>query len=133
MAAESVLLKARIAMLWVFIGFVLVARQMLNGFQLSAAGESPLQVAPVFTVWGAVATMVLFAIPFLCLTLKDSPNRWMNLLLGLFFTVAGIVGTGSELLQFDASNLYFYLTDTGATVAPAIVFFYAYRWPKESV
>ncbi len=128
---ESMLLKTRIAMLWVFICLVLVARQMVFGFQQIAAGVVSPQLGLVSTVWGVGATLVLFAIPFLCLTLKDSVNRWLNILLGLFFTVAGIAGTGSELLQMASSDVGLYMMDAAATVAPALVLYYAYRWPKE--
>ncbi len=129
---EKILLKTRIAMLWVFICLVLVARQMLFGFQRIAAGVVSPQLGLVSTVWGVGATLVLFAIPFLCLTLKDSVNRWLNILLGLFFTVAGIAGTGSELLlQMASSDVGLYMMDAAATVAPALILYYAYRWPKE--
>lgn len=131
MVGDDLPLKTRIAMLWVFIAFVMVARQLLAAVQQVAAGQPELQLAPLVQVWSAGATLVVFAIPFLCLTLKSPLNRWFNIVLGLFFAVAGVAGTGSELFQFTASNLYFYMMDAAATAAPAVVLFYAYRWPKE--
>ena len=118
-------------MLWVFIALVLIARSMEAGLGQVAAGKGTLQLSPEMQLWGTGGTLVIFAIPFLCITLRDSLNRAMNLLLGIFFTVAGIAGTGSELVhQFAASNTSFYLMDTAATIAPALILFYAYRWPK---
>lgn len=123
-------MKTKIAMLWVFIALVLLGRTMVSAFEKLAAGK-PLDVpqTDLLSVWSAGATLVLFAIPVLCVTLSDRPDRWLNILLGLFFTVAGIAGTGSEImLQAGSSALYMF--DTAATVAPAIILYYAYRWPK---
>jgi hypothetical protein len=130
--AENVLmLKTRIAMLWVFIALVLIVRSMFSGLDQVAAGKGSQPLSPEMQLWGTGGALVIFAIPFLCMTLRDSLNRAMNLLLGIFFTVAGIAGTGVELVhQLAASNTSFYLMDTAATIAPALITFYAYRWPK---
>ena len=127
---DNVVLKTRIAMLWVFIALVLLGRTMVSAFGELAAGK-PLNVPQTafLSAWGAGATLFLFAMPVLCLTLKDSPNRWLNVILGFFFTVAGIVGTGSELF-LQAASVDLYLMDAAATVAPAVILYYAYRWPK---
>ncbi len=127
---ENVLLKTRIAMLWVFIALVLVARTMVSAFMDLAAGKFSTPQSPMLQLWGVGATLVLFAVPVLCLTLKDSTNRMMNIVLGLFFTGAGIAGTGSELI-LQAASVALYLFDTAATVAPALILYYAYRWAKE--
>jgi hypothetical protein len=128
---ENTLLKTKIAMLWVFICLDLVARSTLAGFDRLAAGKGSLQLPLLYSIWGAGATLALFAVPFLCVTLKDPWNRSLNIVLGVFFTIAGIAGTGSELLMFDVSSASYYMLDTAATVAPAIILFYAYRWTIE--
>ena len=128
---ETTLLKVRLAVIWVIVALILVSRSMLAGFNQLAVGQGSLQLPLVYSLWGTGATLGLFALPFLCVTLKDSPNRWLNILAGFFFTIAGIAGTGSELLQFAASDVSFYMLDGAATVAPALVLYYSSRWPKE--
>lgn len=126
------LLKTRIALLWVFIGMVLVSRSMIAGFGELTSGNGSQQLSPLMQVWGSGGTLVIFALPIVCVTLKrDSWNRWLNIILGIAFTVAGIAGTGGELTHnFSASDTSFYLLDTAATIAPALITFYAYFWPR---
>lgn len=118
---ESMLLKTKLAMLWIFTVFVLLGlpRSAAVNIDQLTLGES---------LWSTSASLVLFAIPFLCLALKGSWNRMANILFGLFFTVAGILGTAGGLPTLPAA---FSLMNAAATVAPALVLYYAYRWPKD--
>ena len=120
---ENVLLKARIASLWTFMIFILLGLQRL--------GDFPLQATPISLILSTVGSLILFIIPFLCLTLKDSMNRMANIILGIAFTVFGIAGTSSALMQMTASDAYLGLMYGAATVAPAVIVYYAYRWPRE--
>ena len=120
---ENVLLKTRIAMLWIFMIFILLGLQGL--------GEFPRPATPEYLILSTVGSLILFIIPFLCLTLKDSLNRMANIILGIAFTVVGIAGTGIGLTQMTASDAYLSLMNGAATVSPAIIVYYAYRWPKE--
>lgn len=129
---ETVLLKTRFAMMWVFIALVGTGRAVATGLREVSSGNAPPPLSPAASLWGAGLTVAIFAIPLLCVILRDSWNRWANILLGFFFTVAGIAGTGSELLLIQpvAADAGIYLMDAVATVAPAIVVYWAYRWPK---
>ncbi|MDA4125150.1 MAG: hypothetical protein OK438_06880 [Thaumarchaeota archaeon] len=127
---ENTLLKTRIAMLWIFTVFVLFAFSTLSAYEQLGAGVSPPQLTPGYSLLSTAASLGLFAIPFLCLTLKDSWNRMANIFLGTAFTVFGIAGTASGLSQLTASNAHFTLIYGAATVAPAIIVYYSYRWPK---
>ena len=91
---ETTLLKVRLAVIWVIVALILVSRSMLAGFNQLAVGQGSLQLPLVYSLWGTGATLGLFALPFLCVTLKDSPNRWLNILAGFFFTI-------EVALQFD--------------------------------
>lgn len=128
---ENALLKTKIATLWIFMSFVGMARAFAASDLKLAAGEFPQQPAPGLLLWGAAASLALFAIPFLCVALKDSLSRMANIILGLAFTVVGIAGTAAGLSLLTASNAHLSLMDAAATVAPALIVYYAYRWPKE--
>ncbi len=130
MAVETFLWKERIAMLWVFTIFVGLARSSATSYQRLSAGEFPPPLDPASLLWGAGASLALFIIPFLCLTLKDSLNRIANIVLGTAFTLVGIAGTAAGATLLTASTAHLTLMDAAATMAPAVIAFYAYRWPK---
>lgn len=128
---DKTLLRARLATLWIFMALVGMARAFAASNLTLASGEFPQQPPPGFLLWGAGASLALFAIPILCVTLKDSWNRVANIVLGIAFTVVGIVGTAGGLTLLTASNAHLSLMDAAATVAPATIVYYAYRWPKD--
>jgi ABC-type transport system involved in cytochrome c biogenesis permease subunit len=123
---ENVLLRTRIAMLWIFMSLILLGLPKLNIDEQTAAGRL-LQPTPGYLFLTTAASLVLFAMPFLCLTVKDSWNRWLNTILGVAFTVVGIAGTGLGLTQMTASDAYLSLMNGAATVAPAAIVYFAYR------
>ena len=128
---ENVLQKTRIAMLWVFMAFILLGLPRRSIDDQIAVGGLPVQPTPEYLLLSTVASLIFFAMPFLCLTLKDSSNRIVNIILGIAFTLVGIAGTASSLAQLTASNAYLTLMYAAASVAPAVIVYYAYRWPKE--
>ena len=128
---ENVPLKAKIAMLWIFMAFILLGLPKLNIGDPIAVGGMLVQPTPGYLLLSTVASLMFFAMPFLCLTLRDSPNRIVNIALGTAFTLVGIAGTALGATQMTASNAYLTLMNSAATVAPAIIVYYAYRWPRE--
>ncbi len=124
-------LKTRLAIMWVFIAFVGTGRAMATGLQELSAGKVSPELSPAASLWGGALTLAVFAIPVLCVVLSNPWNRRANILLGFFFTIAGVAGTGAELsTQPVASDAGIYLMDAAATIAPAMVIYWAYRWPK---
>jgi len=65
------------------------------------------------------------------LTLKDSINRWANIIFGIVFTVLSILSL-FEALALDLSIFaYGLLMDVSMIVATALIVWYAYKWPKQ--
>jgi len=76
---------------------------------------------------------VLLAIPalmvFLSITLKPQINRWLNIILGIFFTVIMILIVFTSITPWRA--FYVFL----AIVESIITFFivrYAWKWPRQN-
>lgn len=76
-----------------------------------------------------LGTSVMLAIPsvmvFLCLVLKPSISRWLNIFLGLFFTAIML------LVIRGAWNFYIFLGLVEVALTSMIVW-YAWKWPKNS-
>jgi len=73
--------------------------------------------------------LVPLVMAFLSLTLKDSINRWANI-------IAGIAFAGLALLDLIAAleiamPAYGILIDISRVVAPALIVWYAWKWPKK--
>ena len=75
---------------------------------------------------------ILFVIPpvmvFLSLTLKDSPNRWANIILGIVFAGFGLFDLTAYL-----DKPYYMLLGIFSIVFSILIVWYAWKWPKEGV
>jgi predicted membrane channel-forming protein YqfA (hemolysin III family) len=68
--------------------------------------------------------------PFLTLILKDSTNRWTNIILGIIFTVLGIVGLADYIAKQSA---YLTLLTLAGIVPTVLIVWYAWKWPEQEV
>jgi len=102
--------KARLSVLWVFIAVgisaVMILRFMMPGvIEEVMVGESEGMMVAYAFFW-----LVPLAVAVLCLTLKDSLNRWTNfvlgILLGLFFIICEII---VPVIQRDAVSVALWL------------------------
>jgi len=62
---------------------------------------------------------------FLSLTLKDSVNRWANIILGAFFTA---IYLGDLIAHLANPYAYAMLMGISAVVAQALIVWYAWKW-----
>jgi hypothetical protein len=65
---------------------------------------------------------------FLSVTLKDLVNRRVNLIVGTIFTILNIFHLIEHLAQPSAHQL---LIIGSTVVVTALVFWYAWKWPKQ--
>lgn len=133
---ENLALKVKLAVLWLFVAVsmsvVVSVMFMVPGVieEIMAGeiagmkmGHELLLIVAITYFLGPLVMAVL------SLTLKDSTNRWVNIILGIFYT-------GFILLQL-ISNIatvtypYAILMDISAVVAAALIAWYAYKWPKK--
>ncbi|MFQ5621717.1 MAG: DUF6326 family protein [Candidatus Nanoarchaeia archaeon] len=133
---ENLALKIRLAVLWLFVAVTMTAivgtvlmvpgvidevrREEIAGMQIT---HELLLVMAITYFLGPLVMAVL------SMTLKDSINRWANIIMG-------IVYTGYILIEL-ISNIttvawpYAILMDISAVVAAALIAWYAWKWPKQ--
>jgi hypothetical protein len=89
--------KIKIAVLWSLLEFCIIAVSTVL-MQITIAEE----IVGGTTPEEILAIVISFLIPpimaFLSLTLKDSINRWLNIIVGIVFIVLMPIGTGFELI-----------------------------------
>ena len=123
--------KTRIAVLWVFMAVAMSAHALL------AALDCPEMQKIISGVEAMGAGMLLFMalfwlvplwLAFVSMTLKDSANRWVNIILGIIFTVLNI----GHLIEHLAEPTVHQILIVGSTVVvTALVAWYAWKWPKQ--
>jgi len=136
MLEGNLALKIKISMLWIFMDFALLLLPMLNGFDPSGGmremiASFPSQLVPEVLLGGAIIMSVPFVIAFLSLTMKDSTNRRVNLILGSAFAVFQLSGMAYALSRSAIQYAYLLFLQTAAFVAPALIVWYGYRWLKQ--
>jgi len=87
--------KIKIAVLWSLVEFCMIAFAMvLKAIPMETAAETtPGEVLAI-----AISSLIPPIMAFLSLTLKDSINRWVNIILGIVFIVLIPIGSGFELI-----------------------------------
>ena len=72
----------------------------------------------------AITMIVPGVMVFLSLTLKNEVNRWLNIILGLFYTGYGFIGLPTYHSAYDK-----FLILVGI-IFTALIVWYAWKWPK---
>ena len=124
--------QTRISMLWIILTVNYSAFHFL-GLREPGAIKGLLETQVNEGTRSTIA--ILFIVPFimawLSMTLKDSANRWTNLVLGVLFAVMFV----TQLIRFTAAGRSTtILIDTFfALVVVVLVVWYAWKWPKQEV
>ncbi|MDH5375907.1 MAG: DUF6326 family protein [Candidatus Bathyarchaeota archaeon] len=132
---ENLALKIKLAALWLFLAvgftaFVLLALMMPGGIEQIIAGEIE-GMGPIsegLLLFFAVFWLIPLTMAFLSLTLKDSANRWANIIVGIVWAAIGILDLGDTLSR---GWLTLALVAFSKTVAAALIVWYAWKWPKQ--
>lgn len=135
---EILTLKVRIAVLWLVSAVVLSATALLALMgpgmieQVMTGEVEGLQLTTAMLVFMALLWLIPLAMAFFSVTLGDSANRWTNVVLGLLLAVWNSVHLASHIVQ---GQLPFeqLLLHAAAIVAPALIVWYAWRWPRPGV
>jgi len=98
---------------------------VLNQF-LNTGEIGGLKIGQELLLIFAVLMLVPLVMAFLSLTLKDSSNRWANVIVGIVYTgfqLFALVGT------LTASPVYAYavLIETAKVVVPALIVWYSWK------
>ena len=135
---NNLLLKIRIAVLWIFLAVMMSASMVLWFMEPGAIDEITSGIAEGMQInTGLLLFFLLFwLIPlimaFLSVTLKDIANRRTNKILSIIFTV------------FYIGHLFMHIVRENITVnhlvicilmilLPAVIFWYTFKWSDQSV
>jgi uncharacterized membrane protein HdeD (DUF308 family) len=127
-------LKIKISVLWLFYAVALIAYVTLEGFEPGAleqvmAGEiDGMEITPELTLLFAILFLAPLVMAVLSLTLKHKANRWTNIIVGTVFLILQLVSLGEAMAQPSA---WMILMEISKSVAPALIVWYAWKWPKQ--
>ena len=125
--------KLRVSVLWLFYTAAFLAVMMLGTMEpgvlnqfLNTGEIGGLKIGQELLLLFAVLMLVPLVMAFLSLTLKDSSNRWANVIVGIVYTgfqLFALVGT------LTASPVYAYavLIETAKVVVPALIVWYSWK------
>jgi len=124
--------KIKISVLWLFPLVAFLASGLLMFTEPGVLTElieeetiEGMKVGPELLLVGAVIDILgPLVMAFLSLTLKDSINRWLNILVGGIYAVLEFITLLEELA---APKGYVVLMLIAAVVAPALIVWYAWK------
>ncbi|MFB0503783.1 MAG: DUF6326 family protein [Candidatus Bathyarchaeia archaeon] len=121
-------------MLWFIYEVVGLAQVMLALMepgvieQIMAGEAKGMKIGPEFLLLSAILILVPFVMAFLSLTLKDSTNRWGNIIVGIVFTGLGLTDLPTYLAKPSAYAVLMWLS---TVVATALIVWYAWKSTKQ--
>ena len=127
-------MKMKISVLWLFYVVALIAYMTLAGFEPGALqkvieGEiDGMKITPELMLLFAILFLAPLVMAVLSLTLKDKANRWTNLIVGTVFVIIQIAALAETVAQPSA---WMILMEISKLIAPALIVWYAYKWPKQ--
>lgn len=125
--------RIKISVLWLFwtVAFLVSLVSALfepGAIARIAAGEmAGFQVTPELVLLTTVMMLVPLVMAFLSLTLKDSINRWTNVVLGVVYTGICLF----DWLGSLAEPAYQVLMHISRIVASILIVWFAWKWPKK--
>ena len=121
--------KIRISMLWLFVIISDLANVIMS---LAYPGtmeeliEGTEALGPEVMFVGAIIVLIPLVMAVLTLTIKDSINRWLNIIFGILFTLI-FIGNFIELAT-TMPAAYILLLSAAGIIAPIVIVWYAYKW-----
>jgi len=125
--------KIKISVLWllhtlgsVFVGFVMwlepgVIEEIIAGEVMGT------KITPEILLIVSIEFLVPFFMAFLSLTLNDSINRWLNIIVGIVFAALGLISVIEYLAIPSAYFAYAVLVWFSILVVTALVVWYAWK------
>jgi hypothetical protein len=123
--------KTRIALLWFLMAVAMSAHSglfLMEPDGLERLAEEAAAMGAGMLVFMALLWLVPLWLAFMCLTVKGPANRWVNLILGIIFTILNIVHFVEHLAPPSPAQI---LIVGSTVVATALIAWYAWKWPKQ--
>ena len=132
--------KTRLSVIWVVMAVGYTAGWFLmfmvpGVMEEMMAGEMPAgkPLSEGRMVMYALFWLIPIVMAVLCLSLKDSPNRWLNFVLGIVFGLFFIFEITSRAIEGDEVSIAIWLIFIVAIIFSALVAWFAWKWPKQEV
>jgi hypothetical protein len=130
---DNLVFKIRLSVLWL-IGALNSVFAMLLSFYESGVIEQIIvgelegtKLTPGLLLLFAVFFLIPLTMALLSLTLKDSLNRRVNMILGIILAGLSLIELYQQIVIQSAWAI---LLSVVAGFVPALVFWYAWKWPK---
>ena len=124
--------KIKLAGLWVAAMFCYLYADVLAFFVAGhladiMAGEiGGMPINDLFMVGSAVIMIPPIVMIFLSLVLKMKANRWLNIIIGIVYTVIGISMVVMAVIPFSPGYLIY---GTAESIFTALIIWFAFKWP----
>jgi hypothetical protein len=125
--------KIKISVLWLVFEFGAVwshtSELPLPGFieDIMAGKLGGIQITPELFLILSILMLIPPIMAFLSLTLKNSANRWANIILGIVFAVIALIFPIQYIAQQSAYSAFMVLIGTVQFVAAALIVWYAWK------
>ena len=126
---ERLTWKIRISVLWLFMAVAMSAHSVLSFMERDVVEQMwEKQMGGGMLVFMSLFWLVPLIMAALSLTLKDSANRWANIVLGIVFTLLNI---GHLVEHLTPPVVHQILILASTVVVTALIAWYAWKWPKQ--
>jgi len=123
--------KIRISVLWLFSEIAFLGTMVLSILrpdvieQIMAGEIEGMKIVPELLLVYAVLVLFPLVMAFPTLILKDSINRWANIIMGTVGVILSLVGLSQNL-----AYAYSVLMWVSKIVVAMLIVWYAYKWSK---
>ena len=128
---ETLRWKTRIAVLWVLMAVAMSAHSLFVFMEPGAAEKAMSEIeamGPGMLIFMAFFWLVPLWLAFVTITVKGSPNRWVNFILGIVFTLLNIWHFAEHVVEPSIEQI---LIIGSTVVVTALIAWYAWKWPKQ--
>lgn len=126
---QDLTLKIRVSLLWLFMAVAMSAHSVLAFMEPGAIEEiGEMAMGPGMMLFMALFWWVPLAIAVLTFILRNSANRWTNIVLGIIFTILNIYHLVEHVADPSAHQI---LIIASTVVATALVVWFAFKLPRE--
>jgi hypothetical protein len=121
--------KIKIAMLWLVSSVGALATMILEFYepsvidQIRSGEKGGMKIGPEYLSLLAIIYLVPLVMAFLSLTLKEKANRWVNIILGISYTVIAIIISVGQLANLSALAIL----PASDAVFTALIVWYAWK------
>ena len=125
--------KIRIAVLWLIAELVAIVGNLIELYEPGfiegvIAGEyAGIEITPELMVLNAILFLIAPLMAFLSLTLKDSINRWANIIVGIVLTIFGFATIAEYLAQNSAYLASEILIEIAWVLTTILIAWYAWK------